>query len=266
MFINNKSINLENHKMRNNIIIQIVVSVFALYLTGCATSSKEGLEMGLGLGFRSKGETTFEVNDSVATAIGGALGIPAIKTQVSDVQSKVDEVEEDVGTAVDQAEESVSKVERVEENVEDAVEKAKESISKVEKVEDVMEDLRIKLQITEADLEKAKDDLRMLNEVTISKLESVTESQLIELKELIDDRGTFDKKVEEILRQQGLNEQELEEFKEATEGFSTEQILALLAAAAAGGSAGRFGKSRGQAKIDELEKKTGELANELKNK
>ena len=120
-----------------------------------------------------------------------------------------------------------------------------------------------KVQDSVADLERT---LARLDESTRDKIAAASKDigALVQAK---DDRERFNAEVKTYLENAGLSREEIRKFREATSGLSTEEIIALIAAAGVGvgGGAGasRFGKSRSKAEIDRIEKEKNELRDKV---
>ena len=126
--------------------------------------------------------------------------------------------------------------------------------------EKLLDEARKELGLSTMEQEWAKKELERLSEELRGKLAAISTETQDKLKAAKDDRKEF----ERILMEEGkLTPEQIENLK----GFTTEQILALIAAATgaagAGAMASRGGKSRSQPEIDELYDKIGDLTTRL---
>ncbi|MEE8106106.1 MAG: hypothetical protein V3T86_11285 [Planctomycetota bacterium] len=129
----------------------------------------------------------------------------------------------------------------VDQKVSDTAVDMKEQIGKVR-------DVANKASETATAMEKSvAEKLATLSDSTRDKFASITATQLEKLTELKGDRAKFDLQLLKI----GLKASEVDDLK----GMSTTEIMALLAAAGAGGALGKTGKSRAQVDVDALKEK-----------
>jgi hypothetical protein len=239
-----------------------------LILTGCMTSSKEGSLAAAGLVYEQRGESTAKIDGEQLAKLGAQVVEIAGKAEKAltvggQASSLLDTVKDMAKGAADTASKAKDQAAGASHDAADAKKDATDAKEESKSAAKKADALAAELGINKVQLEAARKTLEQLDSDTKVKLQNVSADQIRELAKLKDDREKFNDEFRKTLEALKLDQKQIANIQEKTKGMSTQEILAILAAAGTAGAAGiasaRTGKSRSQPEIDALKSKVTEL-------